>query len=324
MRTLSGFLLFVVMITGTGCLRDELAVPQRDPGPVETAQVCVGALYEDQIWYDLGTRSEVARNSKMAWDLAFEGHADGWQVRLNGSRSMQARITAQTDIAQPLDTAGFGVDWRVDHPEGSRDSTAIGDWRGQGRVYAIDLGYNSFGARIGVRKLQVVAVDDAGYTVRVARLNGSEVQEVVVPKDPQRRFVHFVMGSAAVVTIAPPDGEYDLVFTQYTTQFYDPYVAYIVTGVVNGFSGARVAEIITPDFASVTLDDSLTHPFSRAEDAVGYDWKEYNFDTSTYDIFPDHVFLVQDARGLFHKVHFIDFYGPTGQRGCPKFEVVSF
>src|SRR5690606_3942500 len=125
------------------------------------------------------------------------------------------------------------------------------------------------------------------------------------------------------VTIAPPDGQYDLVFTQYTYQFYDPYMAYIVTGAVNGFSGLRVAELTTGDFISVSLADTLAHPFRTAEDAVGYDWKEYSFETSSYVIYPDHVFIVQDNDGYFFKLHFTDFYDDAGQRGCPKFEVVA-
>ncbi|HEY0978324.1 MAG TPA: HmuY family protein [Flavobacteriales bacterium] len=313
-----------VMLLVSGCLRDELPVPRRDPGAAVAAQVCVGPDYGSQVWFDIGTNSEVARNSKMAWDLAFEGDASGWQVRLNSARSMRAIVTTQTDITQPTDTNGFASGWRIDHPEGSRDSTAVGDWRSHGRVCVIDLGFNAFGAPVGLRKLQVVSVSDTGYRIRIARLNGSDLQEIDLSKDPQRRFFHFLFSSAEVVTIAPPDGRYDLVFTQYTTQFYDPYMPYMVTGVVNGFSGLRAAEWITSDFAAVSLDDTLTHPMGAAEDVVGYDWKEYNFNTSVYDIFPDHVFVVQDAEGLYHKLHFVDFYDENGQRGCPKFEVVSF
>lgn len=315
----------VVMVGGlfASCLKEELPVPRADRGAAVEVQACVGPNYEDQVWYDIATNTITARNSKMDWDLAFAGHADGWSIRLNGSRYMQAAATGQTDITLPTDTAGYGPLWRVDHNEGSVDSMAIGDWRGGGGVYVIDLGVNAFGGPLGFRKVKVLSHDASAYVVQVAQLNGSNVQEFTVQKDPSRVYVHFSLMQGQQVTIAPPDGQYDLVFTQYTYRFYDPYMAYMVTGAVNGFSGLRVAMRTTDDFASVSLHDTVAHPFRTAEDAIGYDWKEYSFETSSYVIFPNKAFIVQDNDGYFFKLHFIDFYDDAGQRGCPKFEVAA-
>jgi hypothetical protein len=36
------------------------------------------------------------------------------------------------------------------------------------------------------------------------------------------------------------------------------------------------------------------------------------------------VFIVHDTKGFFRKLHFVDFYNAQGQRGCPRFEVVTF
>ena len=63
--------------------------------------------------------------------------------------------------------------------------------------------------------------------------------------------------------------------------------------------------------------------FNTNEDVIGYDWKEYDFDTGIYAIFPDHVFIVQDVEGYFYKLHFTDWYNAAGQRGNPRFEVVG-
>lgn len=315
----------VLMLMGglfASCLKDELPVPRADRGAAVEVQACVGPNYEDQVWYDIGTNSITARNSKLDWDLAFAGQADGWAVRLNGARYMRAVRTGQTDITLPTDTTGFGPLWRVDHNEGSLDSLAMGDWRGHDEVFVVDLGVNAFGGSLGMRKVKLLSSNASTYMVQVASLNGGNVQSYTVQKDAIRSYVHFSLMQGQQVAIAPPDGQYDIVFTQYTYQFYDPYMAYIVTGAVNGFSGLRVAERITDDFAGVTLADTLAHPFRTAEDAIGYDWKEYSFETSTYVIYPDHVFIVQDREGFFYKLHFTDFYDEAGQRGCPKFEVV--
>lgn len=313
---LAGALLF------TACLKEELPVPRADRGGAVEAQVCVGALYEDQAWYDIGTNRIVASNNKMVWDLAFAGDANGWSVRLNSAHFMRAKATGQTDITLSTDTTGYAPLWRIDHNEGSVDSLAFGDWRGSDEVYALDLGLTVFGASVGVRKIQFISVDASSYTFRIAQLNGTGVQEYTVQKDPSRAYVHFSVVNSAPITIAPLDGEYDFVLTQYTYQFYDPYMSYMVTGAVNGFSGLRVAELTTDDFAGVSLADTASHPFSRTEDAIGYDWKEFDFGSNTYVIYPDHIFIVQDREGFFYKMHFTDFYNDLGQRGCPKFEVV--
>lgn len=306
----------------SGCLKDELPVPASDLGPVTLGQACIGTDYSGQIWYDIGTNTIVGSNSKMDWDLAFECGTDGWHVRLNGARFMRAVEKPGDDITQPVDTSGFGPFWRIDHNSGSLDSTAIRDWRTEQPVYTLDLGYNTLGLRMGVRQLRVLSADANGYTFEIAAMNGTNVQTYSVAKDPQRSWTHFRISGGQTVTIAPPQGSYDLVITQYTYQFYDPYTAYLVTGAVNGYSGCRVSRL-TADFAAVTLADTLAHPFTRDEDGVGYEWKEYDFDASLYTVFPDHVFIVQDAEGVYFKLHFTDFYDENGQRGCPKFEVVA-
>lgn len=312
------------MVLSSGCLKEELPVPARVTGNAVEGQACIGADYGGQLWYDLGTNTVVSVNSKQDWDLAFECGDDGWRVRLNTARFMRACPTTLEAITGPLDTTGFGPRWRIDHPAGSPDSTAVRDWRDEGHVFAVDLGFNTIGLPMGVRQLRMVSVDADGYTFELAAMNGGNAQTYTVAKDPTRRYVHFSIASGQAVTIAPPHGRYDLVFTQYTHQFYEPYQSYIVTGAINGFSGARVAELIAADFAAVTLADTLAHPFTTDEDAVGYDWKEYDFGSSTYTVFPDHVFIVQDSEGLFYKLHFIDFYNESGERGCPLFEVVAF
>ena len=91
---------------------------------------------------------------------------------------------------------------------------------------------------------------------------------------------------------------------------------------VNGFSGARVAQI-TGDFTSVTLADTLNNPLSTDEDVIGYDWKTYSFETSEYTINTNFVYIVQTRSGYFFKLHFIDYYDDQGQRGSPKFELVA-
>lgn len=305
----------------TGCLKEEIAVPKVPRGGVVECVAQVGPAYDQQLWFDLGTYSVVAQNSKMDWDLAFECGAEGWQVRLNYARLMRTHTTG-IPLEQPADTAGFGNTWKVDLPDGRTDSLAFGDWRDGQPVFIVDMGYNTVGLPIGLRKVQLLSVTPAAFEFRTANMDGSGVQQYTVAKDPLRAYAHFNF-SQGVVPIAPPLGTYDMVFTQYTEQFLppDPYMAYLVTGTVNGFSGLRVARL-TADFQAVTLADTLAHPFTADQDAVGYNWKNYSFDSGLYEVYSNKVYIVQDREGYFFKLHFIDYYDEQGQRGSPKFEVM--
>jgi hypothetical protein len=76
------------------------------------------------------------------------------------------------------------------------------------------------------------------------------------------------------------------------------------------------------DLAEVVLSDTLLHPFSGRSDAIGYDWKDYSFETSSYMVNDRIVYIVQDAEGFYHKMRFLEFYSSTGEVGCPQFEIV--
>ena len=313
----------LAVIAFSGCMKDELPVPMQPRGGAEECVAHVGTDYANQLWFDLGTHSVVAENSKMDWDLAFECAPDGWQVRLNYSRLMRAHRTLESTITQSTDTTGYGNTWKIDLPNGRPDSMAFGDWRAEHPVFVLDMGYNVSGLPMGLRKVQITGVTGSSFDFQLSDLDGSNIQDFIVQKDPTRAYVHFSFTSGSTVMIAPPLGTYDLVFTQFTEQFYapDPYLSYIVTGTVNGYSGARVAQL-NGDFASFTLADTINNPFSGDEDIIGYDWKDYSFDTGTYVVYSNEVYIVEDREGYFYKLHFIDYYDEQGQRGSPKFEVV--
>lgn len=305
-----------------GCMKDELPVPRAPRGDAAEYAVHVGPDYNLQVWYNLADGMVVSQNSKMDWDLAFESAPNGWQVRLNYSRLMRAHAS-NAPMEQPADTVGFGNTWKIDLPDGRPDSVALGDWRNGNPVCILDLGFNTLGLPMGLLKIQVQAVDAARYQFRVANMNGGGLREFTVEKDQSRPYTHFSLTTGTVVNIAPPRDQYDFVFTQYTEQFRppDPYQAYLVTGVLNGYSGARVAQL-TGDFNQVSLDDTLAHPFSHDQDIIGYDWKDYSFDTGQYEVYSDQVYIIQDRSGYFYKLHFIDYYDDLGRKGSPKFEVI--
>ncbi|WKZ65163.1 MAG: HmuY family protein [Flavobacteriales bacterium] len=320
MRTKSIIIGLGLMLALSACMKEELPVQPRTRGDAMTVSACMGPGYQDQLWLDISSGMAVSTNPKTAWDLAFESAPEGWRIYLNGSKLMTAWDRGAVAITQPHDTAGMGAGRRIDAPSGHRDSTAIRDWRGTDAVYIIDLGVNALGQSQGLRKFRFRSVTGTAYEFEVALLDGTQLETVTVVKDPSRSFTCYKAG-VGTVPIEPPRGAWDMVVTQYTHQFYDPFMPYIVTGVLTAPT-TRAALIPDAEFEAVTLADTLMHPLGSKRDAIGYDWKRYSFETSTYAVDTRMVYILQDAEGYFYKMHFIDFYGEQGQVGCPRFEVV--
>jgi len=316
-RTIIGALLATTLVS---CLKDELPVPRQVRGEAMNMSACMGTGYQDQLWLDIATGTVKSSNPFVAWDLAFESDPVGWRIRLNGAKKMLVLNMGAVDISQPHDTVGMGQHGMIDAPSGEPDSTAIGDWRGAQDVYIIDLGLNYLGQSQGRRKMRFIEVTAGHFTFEVARLDGSQLTTVTVPKDPSRLFTCYKVGSG-VVPIEPPRGDWDFVVTKYTHQFYDPYMPYLVTGILSA-SGVRVAVVPDAELENVSLADTLAHPFSAARNAIGYDWKYYSFETSSYIVDRNKVYIVQDMDGRFFKLHFVDFYNEQGRAGCPRLEVV--
>ncbi|MBL7964338.1 MAG: hypothetical protein JNM31_10910 [Flavobacteriales bacterium] len=304
----------------SACMKDELPVPAQPRGGAEQLQACLGPGYAEQVWIDLGERRVVATNPRHAWDLAFESAPQGWRIWLNGSKLMTVWNAGEQVLEAPTDTTGMGPQRRIDAPSGHPDSTAFGDWQGRSDLYVVDLGFNTLGQPLGLRK---VKVDWSGgsYRLRSALLDGSNVQEHLVTKDALRHHTSFSFANG-VVDVEPPAGSWDIALTSYTHQFYEPYMPYLVTGALIA-PDVRVARIAGKDPSSITLADTIAYPYSDHRNTIGYDWKEYSFDLGSYTVDPRLGFIVQDGGGYFHRLRFTDFYGSTGQVGCPAFEVVE-
>ncbi len=317
-NTTIGFLSIMLL---SGCMKEELPVPAHTLGEARTMTVCMGSAYQDQVWVDLSTGNIVSTNNKTVWDLAFESADQGWRVMLNGSRLMTAWDLGAVEITQPSDTIGMYAGRRIDAPSGHPDSTAFGDWRATGNVYLLDLGFNAFGAHLGFRKVRVNSVDHSNYIFEWAGLDGSGHGSITLQKDPTRTYTYFSFANGPMV-IEPERGTWDLVFTQYTHQFYVPYLPYIVSGVLVDGSMTQVARIPNSIFEEIGPQQAEAFPFESKRDIIGYDWKYYSFDTGSYTVDQGLCFIVRSHDGLLHKLRFIDFYSSTGQPGCPTLEVV--
>lgn len=314
------------------CEKRELPVPKhvvkqivdtssQTAGELQISQVDLGPDYKTQIWFSLGGNQIISTNSKSAWDLCFEASANGKHLLLNGSRAMKVFKTNHTSLSQVTDTAGLGSGGKADMPSGNLDSTAIGDWQADNKVYVINMGYNEQGQIIGYYKFKITGVSSAGYTFEYGNVFGQQVFQGSLQKDDAYNFIGYsFITHARTPQVEPKKDEFDICFTAYTHLFLEPeFQYYQVTGVLTNSYKTRVARISKP-FENIILSDTGSVNFRKDRDIVGYDWKSFDLNTNLYTIYPAKCYIISDSKGYYYKLHFIDFYNASGIKGAPKFE----
>jgi hypothetical protein len=184
-------------------------------------------------------------------------------------------------------------------------------------VYIIDRGYNENGSKIGFKKLQILQVDSIKYKIRYANLDGSSDLTLEITKNNSYNFTFFSFNTNSTIIIEPPKSEWDIVFTQYLEALSTPY---LVTGVLLNRYNTYATMDSSKTFSEITYDYAITKTLSSNINTIGYNWKEYDFNTSSYIVFPKMNYIIKDNKGYYYKLHFIDFYNSLGTKGNPKWE----
>jgi len=327
MKKNTAFLFAILFIGLTACEEPDTPISPNTPSEAIADDVEMGSDYDLQIFYDLGTASEVASSSRTDWDLGFESTPNGDHVILNSSRRMRALNTGDTDFATTYQVDGT-EEWIWDHPTGSLNLTAIGDWQNvdgssRNEVYLIDLGLDNTGQNLGYRKLQITGLQNNTYDIRYANLDGTNEVVASIPKNSALNFTAYSMIFEAPMTFEPNRNEWDILFTNYTESLWDgtDTVSYQVTGAVtNRMNGVEVAEVTEVAFDSITIEMTTGLDFSINQNTIGYDWKFFNFDAQTYDVLDDLTYIIRDTEGTLYKLRFVGWYDDQGLKGNPAFE----
>ncbi|MCC6180672.1 MAG: HmuY family protein [Bacteroidia bacterium] len=311
-------LIILCSIALCSCEKEELPVKAYNRGNVTTMTVDMGSNYKYQLYYSLNNNKIVSSNLKTDWDIAFA--SVGCRIVLNTSKSMCVYKTNSINFNTVSDTLGFSKNCKYDVPSGDIDSTAFGQISDNSFVYIIFRGYNENGTALGYLKLQITSITDNDYSIIYSDLNGANSNTATIIKNTQKNFVQYSFNKNSSVEIEPDKIDYDLIFTQYTHIFYNPFEPYLVSGVLQNCSAVRSALIVDKDFSAISISDTARVPLSKKINTIGYSWKSYNYTSSSYVIYPNMVYIIQDVKGFYYKLHFTSFYNTQGQKGSPTFE----
>jgi len=307
------------------CDPGDTPVPPKQPAEAQIAQLEMGSDYGQQLFFDLESGEVVAQNSRTTWDLLFSCiHPEG-ALFLNGAKRMLAFNTGDTALAAAVDISS--ADWKWDHPTGAVELGVFAGWideQGESRreVYVLDLGLDLLGLPLGYLKIQIQSFDGNAYTIRTAQLDGSDIQSHTILVNPALNGVAFNLTDGAVVAHQPPTDQWDLLFSNYMETLWDgtDSVYYQVNGVLLNRSGVAVSVIEAPSVDSISIDPTELIAISNHINAIGYQWKFFDFDTQTYAVEPNRVYIIRTVEENFYALRFLGFYSPDGVKGSPEFE----
>ncbi|MCB0696843.1 MAG: HmuY family protein, partial [Chitinophagaceae bacterium] len=318
------YLLFASLLFAS-CQKDDLPVTLPQKGEVEYSLVEMGEDYTDQLFFNFETNSVVHVSQVNSWDLAFDAGVGGFHMYMNGGADVLVYNTHETDFTKVTTAPGvLSEEWLFDRPCGLGDSTGIGDWRGKtatgSEIFIVKL--NSTYITNNLKKVRIVLVDGSKYVLEYADLDENITHTITIPKDDKYNYVYFSFDKGGqAVQPDPPKDTWDIVFTRYRFIYYDlDNFKYIVSGVLTNPYNTTSAADSTDKFADITGSKVTELTYSDHRDIIGFDWKEYNFDTKSYDMHPEKNYVIKNRNGNYWKIHFLDFYNKQGVKGCPSFE----
>jgi hypothetical protein len=307
------------MLAILGCIKEESPVT---PRPIDLSliksKISLGSDYRYQAYYNLDKDSMLSRNLKFDWDVAFDAsNTEGVSLYLNSSKYMFASPVIKTDFESLKDTSGFFNNRRWD-ASNRPDSPAIGSIKALDKFFMIDRGYDALGDPAGVVKIKFEAINDKKIKFKYANINETKGTQVEIARTNIYNFVYFSFKTGKEVMVEPPKDNWDLHFTQYIHTFTNPYIPYLVTGVLINPYNTTVAVDSLVSFDKVDRAFSERMTFKNNPDIIGYNWKD--FIDGAYVTKSKYTYVIKNSKNMLFKLHFTDFYDAQGMKGTPRFE----
>lgn len=312
------------------CFEEDDRVPPKVKGE-QTEVSLENSIYDNQIYFDLGSNQVRAVHPNNSWLLAFGTGPEDWFVNINSAGYYGVAPTGKFDFGGVVPLTKPGL-YKFDASSGNPDSCSFAGWldrealpwKPTGEIFLI-------GKFDGIKyvpewKLRIDSFDDTSFHISYAKMKG-EVFSQTVRKDPDRNLVHVnLKPQFSQFIIEPPKTDWDLLFSQYgTILFTDEGVPtpYFVRGALQNPFKHRIAMDAIVPFDSIDFFQALEMEFSNRLDVIGHDWKEplINFETNTatYQVRKDSTFIVNDNEGFYYKLRFVNYYSKTGEKGFPGF-----
>lgn len=281
--------------------------------------------YTNQVFYKFSTniQTPVAATS---WDIAFEnvvGTQGLGAVRINDGKGITLFQVANTPSGYDTVDVALQDTWTqlynsdTTWSEGAFDQgTATYGWGEYNMgshhvegtiVYVLKYSATSF-------KKLIIQDYFGGFTFKYASWNGTAwtadtITTTTNTPNSGTQFNYYSLDTNNLVTVAPANNAWDMVFTKYTTETMG--TMYPVTGVLHNSKAVTVAKT---DEAGDSENPALPAESAYSTDinTIGWEWKTLNNQTFTYEIDPNQTFYVKNLTdSSVYRLHFTSFAGSS-------------
>ena len=302
----------------SSCLK-EYPVPVSGNSAIsETVTVEMGETYKNQIYYDLEENVIVDIKDKDAWDVALTCSDTSHHLLLNSAKIMGAVHLENATLQSSVSTSGH--EWEYESPEGYYAQSPLYNWDTKGGIYLVDAGLNYLGQHQGYYKMQAELVEN-GVRIRWMKTGETEEHEFILQKDPAYNSVGLSFIHSGFVETEPPADSWDLKFSVYT-HIFEGHMPYSVVGALVNPNKSFALKTENP-FSETDFNTLQGVTLKSELNTIGYDWKEFNFDQSLYEVYSHFTYLIRTRNEMAFKLRFVDFYSPDGIKGYPTFELES-
>lgn len=291
--------------------------------------------YSQDLFYSF-ENGEVSAAERTNWDIAFFTPRfsagimtnDGSGVMLytypNGDTSSWATVDttgmaswpALYNSTQNWEDGAFNEN-STGHPDygwgwyNMSDHSVYGD-----SIYIIDLQGEGL-KKIWIKKK--VSIDNI-YIFQYADIDGSNPQEVELDVKPYetKNFIYYSLSTNQSLDREPEGKSWDIIFTKWIDQVDNGEGGTSPYSVTGALSNADIAANhfypVAPDFT-----DWYSQPLDSIKNIIGYDWKDFNMGTFSWEVYDSNYFFVQNYTGDIYKLGFVWWEGSmTGNFALDK------
>ncbi len=324
---LSAAVIVFFAFTFSSCEKKEesIILPKANDS-LQLETVSLGSNYDKQIFLNIQTKEQTVIENNI-WDLYFDADENGHSIYMNGGNGILIANSGST-LFKNISTPS-SLNFRWDAASGIDDSLVLKNWRNKNTlqsndsVYVVDRGIQiTDDSRYMLFK--ITSVNSSSYQLKIADIDGNNIHDFTVSKDKNKAHVYFSFeNKGTYLNLEPNIDNWHISFLRYRWIYYqfNPPLLYTVTGIYINNKRVKAAVDSTMKFCDINPTNCAQMHFSSNRDAMGFDWKVYNFLNGKYVTrnFVNYI-IATNSPLKYYKIRFIDFYDDKGLKGTPRFE----
>ena len=282
-------------------------------------QISLSSGYTNQSFYSM-QNGEVSNVLNDNWDISFSTDVFSSTIRINDGKGVQLYTYHLADTSGWTDTINYNTLLSAMHNSdtswdiGAFDINQTNGFDYGWGVYNLQT-HNIVGDSLFViqtvggnkKKLWIERKVSGEYQFKYSNLDGSNpiLKNIAASNYSDKKFIYYSIDQDLVLDREPKLSEWDITFTKYITPVQG--MPYSVTGVLNnyGVEIAKADNIQSPQ----SYNDYSAHSFKQKINTIGYDWKYYDFASSSYLLDQNTCFFIKDNDNNIWKIIFTKFEG---------------